>query len=117
MGLAVQLHDEGRCSDGIRQATAAWRQWITYHDPTAEGSVPTAVPLLEMLLACGRLGEAEAIIKTADLHRHAQDGPVGRAFSEFLAMSAAGRLLHCVACTPYLDRTLTAAGTAADRSA
>ncbi|MEV6925562.1 hypothetical protein AB0M46_13830 [Dactylosporangium sp. NPDC051485] len=108
MGLARQLHDEGRCGDGIRQATAAWQQWIASHDPTAEGSAPMAVSLTQLLLDCGRLTEAETVIETAGLHRHAQHSQTGRAYRDVLTMRATVR--RCSACTRTADRTLTAAG-------
>ncbi|MFC4045361.1 hypothetical protein ACFO1B_43690 [Dactylosporangium siamense] len=115
--LAAHLHDMGRCGEAIRDATAAWQQWSTRHDPTDPVSEPTALQVASMLLACGRTDETVAVIDAADLNLGADTdaaGAVSGARDEFLTMLAASQIVHRVVCARRLDRTLIAAAAAGD---
>lgn len=99
VNCAAHLHDVGRCGDAIRQATDAWQQWSTRHDPAATASAPIALQLIGMLMACGRTDEALSVVRSADLHIPEDDEPASSAYRELLTIAAATTVLHRASCT------------------
>ncbi|MFG2042108.1 hypothetical protein [Dactylosporangium sp. NPDC048998] len=105
MDLAQQWHDAGRCGDAIREATAAWQQWIMHHEPTDGHSFAIAMHLFWMLLACNRVDEAQAIAVAADLQAPEPGDATYDVLCALLASLVAGMQYHEPVCARLLDRT------------
>ncbi|WP_433619601.1 hypothetical protein ACQP2P_16465 [Dactylosporangium sp. CA-139114] len=76
MELADQLHAAGRCEDAIRQAQAAWQDWISRHDPTSPDTLRIMLQLVAMLLACDRFEDAVAVRTLAQFTSPSSDDAI-----------------------------------------
>ncbi|WP_432830627.1 hypothetical protein [Dactylosporangium sp. CA-092794] len=106
MGLAQQQHAAGRCGDAVRDAMAVWQQWIVYHEPTDRCSLPVALPLNAMLLACGRFAEAATIAAAVGL-QPPEPGDAGYDVYRLLAATLALSVRHHQqVCARRLDQAI-----------
>ncbi|WP_432830625.1 tetratricopeptide repeat protein [Dactylosporangium sp. CA-092794] len=103
MDLAVQWHMAGRCGEAVREATVVWQQWTTRHDPAEEASVPMVWQLATLLHACGRVGEAQAVVAAADPEHPGGSEPRAETYLELMASIATAVLRHQRVCVHHLD--------------
>lgn len=97
--LAETLHAAGRCAAAIGQADAAWREWITRHDPAGPDSRGIALQLIGLFTACELNQSAQAVTDLARPHRPAHRGPIQDAYDRYVMSLPAMVIRHRRFCT------------------
>lgn len=62
LALAGALHTFGACADATAHAARAWSDWRNAHHRRDSGAILIAVPLIAILIACDRVGEALRVL-------------------------------------------------------
>ncbi|GAA3449629.1 hypothetical protein [Dactylosporangium matsuzakiense] len=98
MDLADQLQAAGRCDDAIRQAQAAWREWIRWHDPAGPDSLWIVLQYSSILIACHQFEQAAAVRRMARFTPPGYDDQARAGYAAFAGTVPATIVEHRPVC-------------------